>query len=353
MKRFFLILLISIVFVASYSMTAHAEPAEDDEVYGMINLSVNMPIGVAGNVLITLTNTTTNEDVSVMLAWANGNKYSFITKLGSYTLKNSSVETTDGHSLGYYVELEDFTLDLSNPNDNWQWDIVGIVKAEVPADIKPNESTGNSNSHTEDENTSVLTFMIDSNNAYFPNMTIPQIQEWYTKEVTDFIKSGKTTTELNEFQEEVTMWADWVARKNDSILKTKYKAKVEAYDKDDTKDFYAVQKRMYDFLREYYKENGVTLNFDTWTYETVVPPSEPTEEIMPPPSSELTEEIAPTPSSEPTEELRPAPPIESEQPQTENKFVSILKKAWFTLLILVVIIIGGIVWRVKYNKSND
>lgn len=354
MKKIFMTLIIALLAFVTVPTVAHAEP-NNDTIYGMLTIEVSMPTGVVGDVTLTLTNVTTEEDTTVFLTALQGNKYSFTAPLGTYKLKSSSVSSTDGFSLGYIVVLDDFTMDISNPNGDWSWSVKGEVKAEVPTS-KPttsptNEPVASDSPHGEETNQSDITsFVIDGDNAYFPNMTIPQIQEWYTEEVTAFIESGKSDLKLTEFQSDVTLWADWVARKNDSTLNIKYRVKVDTYNKEGMTDFYQVQKKIYDFIRDYYKDNGTTLNFGTWVYE-----SEPVEEPTSTPEGEktnITEEPTETiepiePTTEPVEEPTPTP-----EPKV-NKFLSVLKSAWFSIIIIIALIIGGIVWKIKYKKSDD
>ncbi|MBR6537755.1 MAG: hypothetical protein IKT67_11220 [Lachnospiraceae bacterium] len=144
----------------------------------------------------------------------------------------------------------------------------------------------------------IFTYRIADDNAYFPGMTIPEIQEWYTKEATRFVNSGKSELTLEELQADVTKWADWVGRKNDSILKPKYRVDVEAYDTAETKEFYEVQKKIYDFLWDFYKESESTLNFSKWVYETPTPAPTPTPEPTATPVPTATP--APTPTPVPT-----------------------------------------------------
>jgi hypothetical protein len=357
MKKFIMTCIIALLAFATVPTVAHAEP-NNDTIYGMLTIELSMPTGVVGDVTLTLTNITTNEDTTVFLTASQGNKYSFTAPLGTYKLKSSSVSSTDGYSLGYTVVLDDFTMDMTNPNGDWSWTVKGEVKAELPTE-KPTTAPTNSPNPIESGNphgeevvgTDILTFTIDENNAYFPNMTIPQIQEWYTKEVTAFISSGKTELKLTEFQSDVSLWSDWVTRKNDSTLNIKYRVKVEAFNKEGTTDFYEVQKKIYDFLREYYKENGTSLNFSTWSYENIVS-EEPTTTPTPEDSNidKPTETIEPT-----TEELvSTVEPTATPTPEPkENKFISVLKSAWFSIIIIILLIIGGIVWKIKYKKSDD
>lgn len=360
MKKRFFILIFALLSVMAFPIVASAEQISTDEedIYALVNLSIDMPTGVGGDVKVTLTNITTDKEVTVLLSSKQGNKFSFVTMLGTYTLKSSSVSTIDGYSLGYMVELDDFILDKTNPNGDWSWDIVGKVKADYASDIlkiaepeatEPEPTVSSDSPQGEEDD--IFSFTIDSENTYFPNMTIPQIQEWYTKEITSFIENGKTDIELSVYQDDVTMWADWVSRKNDSTLNIKYRVKVEKHEKDGATDIYKVQKKMYDFLRDYYKEHGTTLNFNKWVYDKEVVLIEPTPKPTEIPTPEPTEIV--TPELEPTEivtsELEP---IETEKGK-ENKFLNVLKSAWLTIVIFVLIIICAVIWRIKYKKSDE
>lgn len=358
MKKYFLILLMMALFAFRTVPVRAAEPMEDDKVYGLVNLSINVPGEVVGNVVVTLTNTGTNEDTSIMLQPGNGYKYTFTLELGTYTLKESSVTTTDGFPLGYHVEMDDFTMDLTNPNGDWHWDVEGKVRATVPTsepkdDPWDDDFWGDDSNDDEGDDPDIFTFKVDDDDPYFPGMTIPEIQEWYTGEVSSFIESGRTDKKLSDFQDSVTAWTSYVANPGDQRQIAKYQVWVENYNVDDTKDFYAVQKKMYDFLKDYSEKHGVSLNFSTWTYDVPVPPAgEPSEEVTVPSSepSEPSEEVSAPSSEEPSEEI--APSLEDER-HSGNKFLDILKSAWLTILVLIVAIVGGIIWRVKYKKSDD
>lgn len=355
MKKYviFLLGIVCALMFVTVPLQVSAEEAED-EYYGKINLSVKMLKSVVGNVYVTLTNTTTQDDITIMLPSENGNKWSFTAKFGHYTLKSSEVKTIDGYPLtNFVVIMDDFTLDESNPNGNWQWNVEGELRAVFPDEepTKPVESP-----HGEEENHDIFTFKIESDNPYFPDMTIPQIQEWYTKEVTAFIESGQTDKKLEEFQEDVTAWSGYVTRNNASGLSIVYRADVEKYGKqDETRDFYEVQKKMYDFLRDYYEKNGKALNFNRWIYDDM---PEPTKEVTPElsatpePTKEATPVLSATP--EPTKEATPVLSATPEpEPKKENRFIALLKRAWFTLLILGIILVGGIIWKSKYKNTDN
>lgn len=111
-------------------------------------------------------------------------------------------------------------------------------------------------------------FRVDSTNAYFPEYTVKEIKAWYVKNVNDFIATGKTDKTLKYFQEHVAEWADWVTDMPEAALNISYRVDVNKYNKEETQDFYLVQKRIYDFIKDYTKETGLYLNFNEWEAET-------------------------------------------------------------------------------------
>ena len=66
MKKIILTFIIALLVCATVPTVAHAEP-NNDTVYGMLNIELSMPTGVVGDVTLTLTNITTNEDTTVFL----------------------------------------------------------------------------------------------------------------------------------------------------------------------------------------------------------------------------------------------------------------------------------------------
>lgn len=350
MKRLLVLLAIALLIACTDKglKSAHA----DETPHGKVNLTLDFPTGLMADAYVTLRNITTNDEKTYLVRAKDGGKLSFMAEFGTYSLVGSSVCTTEGIELEYSVVLNDFSVDESNPNGDWSWDVEGIVRNN-----KLLGKTTPTPAPTPAAQDSILTYTIEDNNAYFPGMTIPQIQAWYTNEATKFVESGKLDVTLEVLQADVTKWADWVTRKNNSILKSKYRVDVEAYNTDETKSFYNVQKKIYDFLWDFYKETGKGLNFNTWVYETEIeqPTATPTpvvDEVITP-TAEPIEELKPIPTEVPAEEPSEEVMAPTDTPKKENKFIAILKDAWVTILILVVVLIGGIVWRTKYKKSDD
>jgi len=286
MKKILAFLLIVLTTFSMGAATVYADETSQGNVY----LCLEFPVGLMADSYITLRNTATNEDEVLLIPAKDKGTVSFTKEFGTYTVVDSLVRTTDGVKLNYSVVLADFTLDADNSGEGRTLEIVGnVINNKLLGKDTPTPTPAGQNS--------IFTYKIAEDNAYFSGMTIPEIQEWYTKEATKFVDSGKSELTLEELQADVTKWADWVYRKNDSILKPKYRVDVEAYNTAETKEFYEVQKKIYDFLWDFYKESGSTLNFDKWVYETPTPAPTPTPEPTATPVPTVTP--APTPTSVP------------------------------------------------------
>lgn len=287
MKKILAFLLVVLATVSMGATAVYADEASQGKVY----LRLEFPVGLMADSYITLRNTATNEDEVILIPAKDKGTVSFTKEFGTYTVVDSLVRTIDGVKLNYSVVLADFTLNEENSGEGRTLELVGNVRNNVLlGKDNPTPTPAGQNS--------IFNYRIAEDNAYFPGMTIPEIQEWYTKEATKFVNSGKSATTVEELQADVTRWADWVIRKKQGTLETKYSVEVEYYNTAETKEFYEAQKKIYDFLWGFYKETGKTLNLDKWVYETPTPAPTPTPEPTATPVPTATP--APTPTPVPT-----------------------------------------------------
>ena len=291
MKKILAFLLVVLTTISMGAATVYADESSKGNVY----LSLEFPVGLMADSYITLRNTDTNEDEVILIPAKDRGTVTLTKEFGTYTVVDSLVRTIDGAKLNYSVVLSDFILNEENSGGDKTLELVGYVRN--------NQLLGkNTPTPTPAGQDSIFTYRIAEDNAYFPGMTIPEIQEWYTKEATKFVESGKSELTLEELQADVTRWADWVSRKKQGTLETKYSVEVEDYNTAETKEFYEVQRKIYDFLWDFYKENGKTLNFSKWVYATPTPAPTPTPEPTATPVPTATPALTPTPVPTPKTE---------------------------------------------------
>lgn len=257
----------NILFVLAISLltSLNAFASEINTPTVELNFSLDMPRGVVADVKVTLTNIDTGKDTTIYLQSSNGNKFTFNAEIGTYTLKKADFSVN-----GYVVKMDDFTLDLEKRPPIF--DVVADVKADTSFifENKNNENKVDNNKppHGEEiSNEEKSEFITDSSNEYFQNMTLNEIKQWYTDEVVAYINRNHTDKKLEDFLSAVTLWADWVTRKPNSALDTTYKLEVELYNTENDRDFYKVQKKMYDFLKDSFNTQNLILNFDEWNVE--------------------------------------------------------------------------------------
>lgn len=272
-----LLLTLTLLFLLAISSVAYAEPTS----YGDVTFVGNVPSDLKDvSIIFEIVNKTTGTKTGVELSYLNGYKTNFMAEFGDYELvpQNTKVLSSDNKTLDCNVSIVPFTVGTNNPNGDWTW----IINVDITKNFADNE-TGEKdeikdaiNDYLSDENkeetvtqnnndkniSSVL--IIPSDNKYFPNMTLKQIKDWYISEVEKFIATGNANYTLEEYKENVVRWANYSFKDKKNQMKTKYQALVEKYNKEETKDFYEVQKKMYDFIKEYQEETGVYLNFEKW-----------------------------------------------------------------------------------------
>ncbi len=221
-------------------------------------------------------------------------------------------------------------------------------------------STGATIVYADDANETkenIFTYTIPEDNAYFPSMTIPEIQEWYTAEATKFVESGKLDVTLETLQDDVSKWSDWITRKNDSILNPEYRWIMKEYNSETAGEFYDVQKKIYDFLWDFYKETGKGLNFSTWVYNipTATPEPTPTPELTPTPVPTATPEPAPkedetaVSDNEPVKEPLDDTPTNITVQEKSSPYILL----WAIVGIVCIVCVSGVLFFVlKKNKKK-
>ncbi len=131
-----------------------------------------------------------------------------------------------------------------------------LIPVEVSAGVTTTTNNGENSGNT-------LTLSAD--NKYFPNMTLTEIKKWYLDECAKFIATGKSNgCDLEYYKQGVELWSKWSFNEKKNQMESAYAARVEAYNTTDTQDFYKVQKKIYDFIKDYHTNNEYMLNFSNW-----------------------------------------------------------------------------------------
>ncbi len=382
----FAVFVISIVTnVTAYATETEQDKQSEEDVFVGVNFYVTFKNAqTGGDVFIWLQNKTTEQFYSVSLPDANGNTIFSLLPLGDYTMINSEIRSTNGYiDNDCEVILNDFTLDLSKLD--WEIEIIAKLKPydadrttkEEEVEVTPSEPVATDVNRIIEELPQYLKDIfsekIEEDNKYFPNMTVYEIQMWYVENISEFINNNKIDKDLDFFTEKLAEWAEWVGNgKEDKWLNPLFNVCVKPYNKNDTVTLYEIQKKIFDFIKDYYDETGKSLDFSNWNYDEIFMFSNITPEVLDilkngadeAPTSEpivitpvevqpvVTVTSTPVPTVEPAKEtIVTEEPTPSPAP-AENKFLSILKSAWFTILLLVVIAVVGIVIKIKYKKKN-
>lgn len=357
MKKMFMLLFAVVLLTLAVPYKARAN---DGEILGMLDVKVETG-DVKANVVLELTNLDTGVVYNLSLPYAIQNHYGFITPIGTYRVTGSKVRSTDNKAdLEFRVEMEDVTLDLSNPNGDWTWYAVGKL---VPVLVEPTKAV------EKDDSNSLAKWKLPEDNAYFPNMTIPEIQQWYVDEVTAFLDGNEAyqSKTVESYTKGVAALCKALGRNDEAAIRTRYRGTVDLY-KEEFPRFYEAQKKIHDFIKDYYDETGSILNFNVWTYSTVAKQPEATPTPAVEDNKDTIVTIAPT-GDEP--ETTPTPVSDEKKDtdasdngdtkQNENDEETEEKEGWFTvflkqnavtLLILTGILIWGAYKWVK-KKQNE
>lgn len=376
MKQLKYILILTLLFV-SMTITVYAEPSENEDIpLGQLTIKADVPSELAdvkATVQFDIINTTINKTFGIYL-YPEGNYDTMnLIEFGDYKIVEGTavVLNKTQQRLDCTVELEPFSLNEENPNGDWSWTVtVKVIPNNENAletknffDVDDNKetSTVNTASNNTEENTSNNdgnTFTVPADNKYFPNMTLTEIKKWYIDEVNAFNASGGTTKNgttytLEECQKSVGHWAEWVYKNKEKQMAISYRGCVEAYNTEDTQEFYQVQKKIFDFIKEYEQENNTYLNFENW--DKVAELESSTEPITSTNAEVPTDETETTSSAE-TEEtttLEPTEPTTEDTSDKDKEGKSIFGTYFFTIVIMIIVLIGGLIWKIKLNKSED
>lgn len=352
LKVFVLTLLSCLLLAFSYS----ASNVYADELNYMITVSISVPSNFFDELTITVTNTDTNKDYTFLVS--NGKNYSntFQGTVGTYTLKDVAYKSK---TTNFKLVLNDFTISNTQPT----WNVSGEVKLDTQSfkEQETTSSTGTNNPNTpnikETENSNNINYVtldtvISKDNAYFPNMSLNDISKWYVSSINDYlVSSNDTKHDLKWFTDNVDFYGTVVGN-NDKIdqMKLQYTCCVEMY-KDTNLNLYNIQAKMYDFISDYFKNNQLIIKFN-WNDE------KPNNENSTTGNNETTGN-----SSEDSTTINN--PLESgssnynngtlsnSNPTLKSKLINLIKKAWFSLLVIVLLIAGGLFYKFKYKKNDQ
>lgn len=362
MKKLKFFLFIAIVISIS-TLSVYA----DEEYYGVLEITADVDDSLKGTVNFSLKNTLTNTVYSFSLSYLNGYYTNKFVLFGPYQLVDYIIYDNNRKIVDGKVELEDFEVGMENPNGNWNWYLKPVVtytpnkETETTTKKKTDKTDKEEKTTKKEEEKTTEQLVIPTDNKYFPGMTLNEIKKWYTNEVTAFNKEGGKSENgrsltLEEFQGRIKDWADASFDNKKYSMQIKYQAMVDGYDTDETRHFYEVQKKMYDFIKEYQNEHKVYLNFIKWDVA-----EEPTSSTDKEPTSKQEET---TSIEESTSKQEETTSNVEEQTSTEKKgadsddkndssFWGKLKDMWLTATIFIVALIGTIIFKIKYAKRED
>ncbi len=252
--------------------------ADEEEYYGVLEITADVDDNLKGTVNFSLKKTLTDTVYSFSLSYLNGYYTNKFVLFGPYELVDYIIYDNNRKIVDGKVELEDFEVGMDNPNGNWNWYLKPVVtytpnkETETTTKKKTDKTDKEEKTTKKEEEKTTEQLVIPRDNKYFPGMTLNEIKKWYTNEVTAFNKEGGKSENgrsltLEEFQGRIKDWADASFDNKKYSMQIKYQAMVDGYDTDETRHFYEVQKKMYDFIKEYQNEHKVYLNFIKWDVE--------------------------------------------------------------------------------------
>lgn len=359
-------ILLTITMLILMTATVYAEPS-DDIPTGLLDLKGDVPEGLNGTIEFTVYNKTIDKEIGISLSYYNGYEAMVFAEFGDYEMSSAKFMNTNRQTLDCTISIESFNVGNENPNGDWTYKVVvkvtpnsenvnETVKTELEDAISDYLTGGNSSSNETSDNSTNAdrnTLTIPADNQYFPNMTLTEIKKWYIDEVNKLIASGKTNKngksyDLEYFQKSLKSWATDVYEEDETGMIIEHYV-VEGYDTEETQEFYQSINKIYEFVREYEEENNIYLNFENWDK---VDELEITTEA--PSTSDVEENTSAVEEKETTTEAPSTSDNNNDGNDKEEKsFFDTLKSAWLTILILIVVLVGGIVWKVKYNKSEE
>lgn len=341
------------------------------DAYGTIKVDADVDDELQGTVEFTLKNMLTGTLYSFSLSHANGYKGSCTVQFGKYEIVDYRIFDKNRKKVDGTVYLDNFEVGLENPNENWTWYLYPIVTYVADEEVTTTKKVTEKESDTtniydilnnlgkeDNEKETTDTLVIPADNPYFPNMTLDEIKIWYIREVNAFISSGGTTKsgwtyELEDYQKSLKYWADDTFDKDKYGMQIEYRGSVEAYDTDETRHFYEVQKKMYDFIKEYQEENNVYLNFINWDIAvekestSTIPTSNHTSSFEPETTSTSEKFSSP---EETTTVYISEPSTVDDNSSNSKTFVIILSIA--CSLALATLVISYIIFKQKKKEKN-
>ncbi len=292
-------------------------------------------------------NETTGESVLVECSYDSDYQWVMALEEGEYTLSSYKVTSSESEGgvpqeLDYIVQFDDFDVSLNEGDKT----VTGIVmdrstyeaiygtqeepeeeEEETPLDFSwLRDGTTDYNVENPQEATNevdIAYYTIPQDNQYFPGWTVMEIQEWYKQQVRNYLDTdyARSYLQVHEYvyadEEEYEQWfyekVSVFAAEDITYYPTEeYRAMgpgqsmrglngftLEVYGsysslvnsfatKEECTEFYEANKKLLDFILEYYWETGIQLNFNIWDYNDL--PEAVAFLVTPSPSSEDLEE---------------------------------------------------------------
>lgn len=349
-----IIMVLSVVFVPVTTVSANT--TEVSQKY--LEFTVSVPDSFKSNEIeasFKIKNINTNKEYCVNVMYDSLN-CRFVADYGSYELVEGSFFIGRYKSMlaleQYEVTMQPFVV---NDSMDGCVNVKILTKGGSMLDSGSSTSASQSTNATTNSNeNSGNTLTLPADNKYFPNMTLTEIKKWYLDECNKFVATGKKNAgnqfyDVEYFKQCVENYSDYSFNKKEKRMLSMYMTIVDGYNKSDTQEFYQVQKKLYDFIKDYHANNEYMLNFSNWDKVNQLPTEAPTEA---PSSSEVSTQTPSQQVTEPTVESTEASTTTADSEDGKSWF-DVFKGAWITIILLVVVVIVGIVIKIKYNKSDD
>lgn len=336
-----LVICVIFLFSKSYNVTASTTN---------VNISLDAGIGFTDTLSLVFEEIKSLETYEVILTNENSYNIDVLLKQGTYKLKSYKCH---GTNTAYIVTFNDFDVNSESKDKLY---VRGNIRLNVD-DIGNNDYNLNSdiNSNHTDKSTEESTTVIEKNNKYFPEKTFNEIAQWYVDSIKEYLDKGLENKTIIDFTNSVDIWCEMVIKqKSNNVLSLKYKTQVERYISDKyPNEIYETQYKMYNFIRDYFTTHKKFIQFK-WTEIDIVQPDVSSDDTN-------IDKIIGSPTPIPSQITETPMPIKSEQSlsdKNENKLslkdkaLSVFWDAKFTLLIFIVVIIGAVIFKIKYMKES-
>lgn len=369
-------MMIAILFVSVFTLKTEFANAADIETTMKITIKMNIPDdSYPMNIQMYFTNRDTNKQYYVECSADQNYEYYLSAPAGTYTLSSYAVYNIANDPpllLDYVITFPDFAVTPADNDKVYSGDMMERALYEAINGTTEEETTeghtGDSASNVADpmqttNEQEIAYYTIPEDNAYFPGWTIIEIQSWYKDAVATFLQTdfaiqmeeeylggnSPLTNKMPEYYYEgVNNWTSRAASSYSSLQETALLNRVERYNAEETQDFYQVQKKIYDFIADYYKQTGLQLNFSIWNYTSIADPgitAEHQEEVTETTGDNVEQEVI-----EETENENEEAAEEVEVEETEQGFnYSVLIVIVIVLLVLAIIAL----LLVKMNKAKE